>query len=209
MNGVRGGWFLLVFAIALASACGENAEVTHPTVPSLSPSASASSAPAATDAGAADAAPAPIVMKPLAPSQLGKDLEALGLDPKNLPAFAKLEPTQLRKLMPLFARSLGVKCRGCHAEDMAAPTPNKRVAAKMWDEFVRKVTQDDGSPVFCDSCHQGRSKLVDRADKKATEEWMNHHFTSGLKRKDGKEEDCASCHGDPEDKHFLDGWRKP
>ena len=71
--------------------------------------------------------------------------------------------------MKLIAKSLGVKCGDCHQEgDFAAPTRRKKIAAQMWDEFAAKlVAGRRRAPLFCDSCHQGRTTLLDRRDKKA------------------------------------------
>ena len=49
----------------------------------------------------------------------------------------------------------------------AADTPQKRVAQKMWDEFVRKLSLPDGQPLYCDSCHQGKLTFLDRSDTSA------------------------------------------
>jgi hypothetical protein len=76
----------------------------------------------------------------------------------------------------------------------------------MWDEFAAKLTLQDGSPVFCDACHQARFKLLDRTDKKnALRKWMDASFVQGMKRKDGKDEECESCHVDW-DMTFLTSW---
>lgn len=136
------------------------------------------------------------------------DVQAIGIDLKKPPQLAKLEPEKLRKVMKLFTKALGAKCGDCHADDMAAPTPRKKVAEKMWNEFVVKLQNPDGSPIFCDSCHQGRFLQLDRHDKKALSGWMDDNFVGKLKRKDGKEHECATCHGDPPEYKFLDDWRK-
>jgi hypothetical protein len=91
---------------------------------------------------------------------------------------------------------------------MAAPTPRKKIAEKMWNEFVVKLAMQDGSPVFCDTCHQGRFLQLDRHDKKAVSGWMDDNFVGKMKRRDGKEHECATCHGDPPEYKFLDAWRK-
>jgi hypothetical protein len=123
------------------------------------------------------------------------ELSAIGLDAAALPRIEKLEPTALRRVMKLFARSLGVKCADCHATgDFAAPTRRKKIAAKMWDELVIKLQMSDGTPLFCDSCHQGRVVQLDRRDKKALREWMDANFVDKLKRRDGQEHACESCH---------------
>ena len=136
------------------------------------------------------------------------DLKAIGIDIKTAPQLGKLEPEKLRKVMKLFTVALGAKCADCHADDMAAPTPRKKIAEKMWNEFVLKLTMPDGSAIFCDTCHQGRMYQLDRSDKKAVSAWMDENFTDKLKRKDKKEQECASCHGDPPEFKFLDAWRK-
>jgi hypothetical protein len=108
--------------------------------------------------------------------------------------------------MKLLARSLGARCGDCHTEgDFAAPTRRKKIAARMWDQFAAQLTTVDGSPVFCDSCHQGRVVQLDRTDKPALARWMDASFVDGLKRKDGKAEECESCHVDME-MHFLAIW---
>lgn len=147
-------------------------------------------------------------MKPFAPSALAGEVAAIGIDLKKPPSLGKLEPEKLRKLMKLFAKSLTVKCAYCHVEDMAAPTPRKKVAEKMWNELVLKLANQDGSPIFCDSCHQGRIFQLDRHDKKALSGWMDDNFVGKMKRKDGKEHECATCHGDPPEYKFLDVWRR-
>jgi hypothetical protein len=151
-------------------------------------------------------APSHVEMKaPIASGMVG-DLQALGIDAKSLPPIEKLDPKALRGVMKLMARSLGAKCGDCHAEgDFAAPTRRKKIAAKMWDEFAAKLTTADGSPVFCDSCHQGRIVQLDRSDKKALGKWMDASFVGGLKRKDGQPEECESCHVDME-MRFLTKW---
>jgi hypothetical protein len=144
-------------------------------------------------------------MKAPMPSALVAELQALGLDPKNLPPIEKLEPKTLRGVMKLLAKSLGAKCGDCHTEgDFAAPTKRKKIAAKMWDEFLAKLSLQ-GQPLFCDSCHQGRIKQLDRSDKKALGKWMDANFAQRLVRKDGKDEACESCHVDW-DMTFLSKW---
>ncbi len=176
--------------------------------PSTTPAAAPSAAPP-TPAAAAQSAATPIrpatgpavVMKPPVPSAMVGDLLALGLDAANLPPIEKLEPTALRRVMKLLARSLGAKCGDCHAPqrggdgtDFAAPTRRKKIAAKMWDELVAKLQMADGSALFCDSCHQGRIAQLDRADEKALRAWMDASFVGGLRRKDGMTHGCETCH---------------
>jgi Cytochrome c7 and related cytochrome c len=167
------------------------------------PSGSAASGPLGPPAVAVD-------MKSPISTAMVDDLKALGLDAKNLPPIEKLEPRALRGVMKIMAKSLGVRCGDCHQEgDFAAPTRRKKIAAHMWDEFAVKLSLGDGqgqpAPLFCDSCHQGRTTLLDRRDKKALSKWMDDNFASKLQRKDGKSEECESCHVDME-MHFLAQW---
>jgi hypothetical protein len=143
-------------------------------------------------------------MKPPVASTLTDSLLALGLDPKRLPPLEKLEPRALRGVMKLFAKSLGIKCGDCHvAGDFAAPTPRKTVATHMWDDFVAKLSLVDGSPLFCDSCHQGRVQQLDRRDLKVLSKWMDDDFVARLARLDAKGTDCETCHVDMEMKLFA------
>ncbi len=36
--------------------------------------------------------------------------------------------------------------------------------------------------------------------------WMHDNFATKLVKKDGSELVCATCHGTPMNKHFLEGW---
>jgi hypothetical protein len=171
------------------------------------PSAPAPGASVSTPAGLP---PAAVDMKAPVPTAMIDDLRALGLDAKSLPPIEKLEPRTLRSVMKLMAKSLGARCGDCHQEgDFAAPTRRKKIAAHMWDEFAAKLSTGDtpgaGAPLFCDSCHQGRITLLDRSDKKALAKWMDENFVAKLQRRDGKSEECESCHVDME-MHFLAQW---
>jgi hypothetical protein len=148
-------------------------------------------------------------MTPIANTTMTSDLQAIGLDAKTLPTLAKLEPEKLRKVMRTFTKSLGMKCGDCHNEsDFSAPTPMKKIASHMWDDYVRALAMNDGSPIYCDTCHQGRPKLLDRHDKKALSKWMDANFVSKLTRRDKKDHGCETCHGDPFEAHILAQWTK-
>ena len=144
-------------------------------------------------------------MKPVTPTAYAEELRAAGLDPAKLPQLNKLAPEQLRKVMPLFAKSLGVKCTGCH--DMNAGvttmTPRMKAAEHMWNEFVRVRTFSTNEPVFCDSCHHGAMTFLDRHDRPTLEKWMNDNFVVGLGAGS-----CKTCHGEPPRWRFIDGWKK-
>jgi len=175
------------------------------------PTSGAAPSPSATAIASAASPPtslAPAEMKGPIASALGADLTALGLDPTNLPPIERIEPRALRGVMKLIARSLGARCDDCHTVgDFAAPTRRKKIAARMWNEFAAGLTLADGSPLFCDSCHQGRIKLLDRSDKKALGKWMQASFVDGIKRKDGQAQKCESCHVDW-NMTFLSTWAR-
>jgi hypothetical protein len=175
------------------------------TVPATSGSAGAT---ASASTGATPATTEIPTLMPIKPSTMLADLTALGLAPKNLGPIEKLEPKKLREVMKLLAKATGGKCADCHTEgDFAAPTRRKKIAAKMWDEFVVKLTMSDGSPVFCDSCHQGRFIQLDRRDKKgALKDFMQTNFVDKMKRKDNKDHGCETCHGDDWNMTFLKQW---
>lgn len=144
------------------------------------------------------------------PSTMGAELRAIGLDPKNLPPLELVERPKLLAVMQTFTKALGVGCTDCHREeDFHAETPRRRVARHMWDEMVRVLAAEDGSPVYCDSCHQGKLFVLDRKDKSALASYMDEVMVGKLKRADGKDHDCGTCHGDPPDFEFLDDWRRP
>jgi hypothetical protein len=143
-------------------------------------------------------------MKPPIPSAFPDALRDLGLDTRKLPPLEKLEPRALRGVMKLFAKSLGVRCSDCHrAGDFAAATEKKTIATHMWNDFVAKLSFVDGSPLFCDSCHQGRIEQLDRTDKKALSKWMDESFVARFARLDAKATDCETCHVDMEMKLFA------
>lgn len=217
----------VVLGIVVAACGGGGEGEKPPQVPTATPSGTGTQAPptptasspspttSATPAMTPPAAKGP--MKNIAPSAMLEDLKKIGLDPKNLPPLSKVDPEKLRLLMNTFKKSLGVQCNGCHdPNDMKAWTPNKRIASGMWNELVRKLTFEDGSPLYCDSCHQGSAELLDRKDKKALSAWMDANFVSKLKRADvdpkgrskAAEHSCDTCHGDPFEPLFLAQWAK-
>lgn len=171
----------------------------RPPAPSTSPTAQ----PAPTTGGLAGPR---AEMRPPVPTALGDKLQSLRLDPQNLPPIEKLEPRTLRRVMTLLSESLGIKCEQCHEEgDFAAPTRRKKIAMRMWDEYAAKLTLADGSPLFCDSCHQGRVVQLDRSDGPALSAWMDANFVAKLARKDGQPQTCETCHVDM-NMRFLSDW---
>jgi hypothetical protein len=189
----------LLFAVAgcAAMGCSANAD---------SESGSATSF----DTTAADAGPADGGTGTPAPkaSQLVADLTAIGLDPHALPKLDSLEPAKLKKVMKTFTKALGVQCTGCHdPSDFSLSTPNKRIAARMWSDFVEGLAFKDGSVLYCDSCHGGQAEFLDRSDKPKLRQWMSDNFVDRMKRTDGADHGCKTCHGDPFDGDvFKDVW---
>lgn len=205
---------LSLVASLAAAACGGGLPTPDvPGVPSALPSGATPLPPASGAASVAPSAAPPagaVVMKPIVATTMTAELTAIGLDPKKLPPIEKLEPEKLRKVMKTFTKALGVQCNGCHnAEDFKAPTPKKKIAARMWNDFARGLTMADGGPVYCDSCHQGRMLSLDHKDKKVLSGWMQAEFVDKLKRTDKKEHGCETCHGDPFEGDFLNKvWAK-
>ena len=191
-----------------AGAPGASASATTP-MPTTSTASTAPTTSATPTASTATKPPPEL--KPIVATALAAYLKAIGLDVKKLPPLGKLDPQKLRKVMDLFTKSLGgVECTMCHVKsDFKAATPNKNVAGHMWDEFVRRYETTDSKPIFCDSCHQGRVDLLNRGDRKALAKYMSDVYVDGIKLKDGKDHDCATCHGDITAPPFLDAkWAK-
>ena len=185
----------------LVAACGGANQGT-----TTSPAASGGDAGAA--ASSSSSATATIAhggMKDVSPTAYADDLRAAGLDPSKLPQLNKLPPEQARKVMPLVAKSLGVKCDACHDFNagVTAMTPRMKVAEHMWNEFVRNRTISSDQPVFCDSCHHGSLVVLDRTDRPALEKWMQSNFVETLDAGS-----CKTCHGEPPRWRFLEGWKK-
>lgn len=210
----------LVLAAGVVAACGGGPQLPlaeAPAVPTPSasdrtvrPAPSAASMPVG--APSVSATPAPPLappMKPIAPTAMSEELTSLGIDPLTPVPLNKLSPDKLRRIMPTFARSLGVKCVACHEpDDFKAPTPNKRIAARMWNDLVVHMTMADGTPLYCDSCHGGRAKFLDRRDPKALSAWMDESYVKKLRRSDDREHSCEQCHGDPFEPKILAAWAK-
>jgi hypothetical protein len=198
--------FAVVVIPVLAAACGG--------APAPTAAVPAGSAPAAQGGTSANGAATfgdesfSGPMKPLVATTMSDDLKAIGLDPAALPPLDQLPPDKLRHVMKTFTKALGARCGDCHAEgDFSAPTPRKAIAVGMWNHFVREVSMANGTPVYCDSCHQGKlTPLLDRHDDKALSQWMETNFEKGLTLRNGKKNACETCHGEPFEGHFLKKW---
>jgi hypothetical protein len=217
----------LFTALALAAACG-GAQTRDPNQPSTGPtptgtptgttapgtSPTSTAPPATGDAGATTAppttAPAGGKMKAVAPTEMGPALKELGIDVKSLPPLNKIPPDKIRKVMNTFTKALGTTCTGCHdGDDFKKATPNKKVAARMWNEFTRGYTIEGGGAVYCDSCHGGKTTfLVRDPGLKEISKWMDDNFVGKLKSGKGQAPACETCHGDPMEGKFLHTWKK-
>lgn len=211
---------VLFLAVPLAGAVACGTSATNPRIPrgeplpeSAAPSASASSAPV-------EIAPRPPNEKnvSLRPSALSASLSAIGLDAKHLVPLASMSLDQKKKLMPLFVQSLGYGakgdgasgCTGCHTADFKAETTNKAIARQMYDRWSVGLEVEGGGAVFCDSCHDGRAKVIDRSDTPALKAFMKAEYQDKLQAHDGAGASCATCHGtDLEIAIFEKVWKVP
>jgi len=141
-------------------------------------------------------------------SKLAEDLKKAGFDIAKLPAtIDKMSDAQKKKIMPLFVKSLGYEnCQGCHVEgDFKKHTRNTNIAEKMYTEFVVALRDEKGAAtVFCDSCHQGKPKVLNRSDLKAVGKFMDEQYVGHFNRTDKKEQACGSCHGDTMEMKIFD-----
>jgi hypothetical protein len=214
----------LAFALSLAAigaACGPPPPAESPGDVPAAPSAGAATAappaetkPAASTAPSTNAAPAPAPAAagggtgnvPLGPSKYIADVKKLGIDFKKATELEKVSLPEKKKLMPFFQRSLGFDtCAGCHAEgDYKQVTRNMQITRGMWRAFTAALRDDKDNPVFCDSCHQGKAKLLDRTDKKAVSKFMESDYQNKLTRADKKDHACATCHGEEMEMQIID-----
>jgi hypothetical protein len=195
-------WFSLpalpaLFGIALL-ACGS------PARPEVRPVIGAPPAATAKSTATASGAPAPTPeMKSIAPTAMATELRQIGLDPAALPPLNKLDARTLRDVMNTFTKALGVKCTYCHEKDFKAPTPNKKITAHMWDDFTRALALDRDGALYCDSCHGGRARILDRQNVVVLGDYMQSNYVEPLRRVDKKEHSCETCHGEPFEGHIF------
>jgi hypothetical protein len=153
-------------------------------------------------------------------SLLGTKLTAAGFDIKNLNPMADtiteaktdLTGMRMKGLMDAISEGLGVRCNFCHTTvgadggiDYKATSEKKNIATKMWDEFVVKLDFKNGDPLFCDSCHSGSAKMLDRAPATISA-FMGESYVGLFKRTDGQTHACSTCHGSPFNPEFLPIW---
>lgn len=186
---------------------------TAPTAPTSSTSTSTAPPMAGADAGATTAPPTQAnngKTRNITATEMGPALKELGLDVKSLPPLNKIPPDKIRKVMNTFTKALGTQCTGCHdGDDFKKATPNKKVAARMWNEFVRGYAMEGGGAVYCDSCHGGKMTfLVRDPGLKELSKWMDENMVGKLKKPNGQAHSCETCHGDPIEGKFLHNWKK-
>jgi hypothetical protein len=224
----------LTFALAIAAlgaACGPSLPPTETpsgastatpeaggapsATPEAAPSAGPSAAPAASGAPAAgpvSAAGGPSGNTPLGPSKYLEDVKKIGIDLKKATELEKIALSEKKKLMPLFQKSLGYdSCSGCHVEgDYKQATRNMKIARGMWKSFVAALRDEKGNPVFCDSCHQGKAKLLNRADNDGVQKFMKSDYQDKLTRADKKDHECSTCHGEGMEMKIIEKiWKVP
>ncbi len=133
----------------------------------------------------------------LRPTAFADRLIALGHDPNTLAPISNLSAPQKLESMELIAESLGVECGHCHVSDndYKTETVNKQIARQMWDRLTAGHRLDDGQ-LFCDSCHQGAPKVLQRARKKDVKAYMRAEY-GRLILADGERAECEDCHQKP------------
>jgi len=132
-------------------------------------------------------------------------LLAIGLDPERLPRLGDVPGAAMKPLMETFDDSLDACCEDCHVKnDPRAPTKAKRISGEMWQRFTRELVTQDGSPAYCDTCHKGAVRFLDRRDPAALRAWMRDNFVARLRKRDGGAVECATCHGEPFEPRIVD-----
>ncbi len=104
--------------------------------------------------------------------------------PKNLKVLPKdMSVEEVKKIMKVFTKSLGVKCEFCHVgkpqEDKPWPKfefasddkPEKNIARKMMAmvdsinlNFISKMGEPDFEQITCVTCHMGNEKPMVSVD---------------------------------------------
>jgi hypothetical protein len=108
-------------------------------------------------------------------------------------------------LMQSFDGALG-GCEACHVSDYSVWTAQKYVSLHMWADMMTNLRFKDGGVLFCDSCHQGQARFLDRSDSDAVTLWMQINLVDKLERVDGEPHGCETCHGEPANYELIDAW---
>ncbi len=207
-------------ATALVAACGPPPPATAPETPPVAapsasgaasvPSGASSASPGSPSASPSGVPVAPVSLgdnTPIQASKLLDEVRRIGVDPSR--PLASMSVQKKKKLMPLFVKALGYEsCTGCHVEgDYEKVTRNIKVARQMWDHFVVGMRDAQGGALFCDSCHGGKAKSLDRSAMDGLQKLMETDYQGKLTRADKKPHDCSTCHGaGPEPKIIEKLW---
>jgi hypothetical protein len=206
---------------AIAGACGPSAPTPETPAPAgtTDPGAGPTEpGPGAepTSTGATPAAPgtgkpaAGPPSQPITPSKYLEDVKKIGVDLTKSPDLSKMPMDKKKKIMPIIQKAVGFDaCTGCHVEgDMKAKTRNRDIGAGCWKNFVAVLRDEKGGPIFCDSCHSGKPKMLNRADQEGLKKFMEDEYEHKLTRADKKEHACSTCHGEAlELKIFDKMWK--
>lgn len=206
----------LLALAGLAAACGP--ATPDATTPAGTPTASASASAPPPSTGEASTPPPPSTGEPgptpppaaanqsqqVKASAFLADVQKLGIDLKNPPLLEKMDAQPKKRMMEIFRKALGYdSCKGCHVEtDFKKETRNVKIARQMWNHFVKELRDKQGGPIFCDSCHGGKNKPLDHAA--GLKDFMKSDYVGKLARADGKEQSCATCHGDGMEMHIVE-----
>lgn len=216
---------------ALAGACGPSAPpadspADKPT--DAQPATSTTGTPAAptgatggesgagASTGGGSAAPAaaagPAKSIPIAQSKLVEDLKKIGLNTAKMPDLKTMSLAQKKKVMPIMQKAMGyAACTGCHVEgDFKAETRNLKISREMWRAYTVELRDEKGGAVFCDTCHQGNVKVLNRSNKEALKEFMEEEYEHKLTRADKADMECSTCHGDTMEMKIIEKlWKIP
>ena len=172
---------------------------TPPTTPTALPTTAPTVAPTAPPVALPPGMPA--TSAPLSATKFAAELKKLGFDgTKPIADLEKMDLAAKKKLMPLFTKALGyTECTGCHAADgdYHTSTRNMKISRKMWSQFVAATRDEKGGMLFCDSCHNGATKILNRVDHKAVGGFMHANYVAKITRADKQENTCATCHSTP------------
>lgn len=168
--------------------------------PSGTPEAAPTSAPAGSSAAAATP-PAPIGAAknvPVVESKMLEDLKKAGVAIDKIGDLEKLPLAAKKKVMPLMQKALGYEaCTGCHVEgDYKKDTRNMKISREMWRAYSVALRDEKGKAVFCDNCHSGQAKVLNRADKEALKQFMEDEYEHKFFLPGKKAAECSTCHGD-------------
>jgi hypothetical protein len=175
----------------------------------------ATTPPPTTTGDAATPPPAPIGAAknvPLVQSKFIADLKGAGINTAKIPEIGKIPLAQKKKIMPFMQKAMGyTACTGCHVEgDFKAETRNLKISRQMWNAYTVPMLDEKGGPVFCDTCHSGQVKVLNRADKEAVKKFMEDEYEHKLTRADKKDMECSTCHGDTMELKIIENlWKIP